>query len=55
MRKVYLPPKMYVYALACADGILNDVSKSMNDAQDASNNGNPPMDTKGDWSDIWDE
>ena len=54
MRKAYIHPKMYVHALACADGLLQ-VNMSLNGSGNASEHNNPPMDTKGDWGDIWEE
>lgn len=53
MRKTYIKPTMNVHAIACADGLLQTIS--MKDAPPASENDNPPMDVKGDWSDIWDD
>ena len=60
-KKAYLQPIMYACALASTDGLLITGS-IIGGSNGIGNGGNasgqetpPPMDTKGDWEDIWDE
>lgn len=50
-KKLYFKPFVAVYALHEADGLLTSFSKS--NAENASENDNPPMDAKSN-SDQWD-
>lgn len=55
-KKPYIRPQIAFFALMQKHGLLQ--SLSLPGAQNASENGNPPMDVKGyagDWSEIWDE
>lgn len=52
-KKHYLHPDATPYVLDSADGVL--VSFSISHSEEASENDNPPMDTKdsGDWDCLW--
>lgn len=54
-KRTYLKPQARVHAVRSSAGLLQ--SFSLNSAKNASENGNPPMDSKGgsgEWESIWD-
>ena len=62
MRKKYIMPQVSVFRLAGTRPLLTDSKiTNLNDAENAGENGNPPMDTKKNpyrydvWEDDWRE